>query len=774
MGESLAADDPGVAAATERRARRLSLAAILLVWLAVSLPLALGWTTLYSRDVFTIHLPWKAFGAHQLAHGSVPALNPTFGMGQVFRGNPNAVPLYPDNLLYVVLPFWSAFNLHYVLHWLLALFAMRALARELGQGESAALLGGVAYAGSGWMLANLTLYNLVVVTAWWPLVLLGTARGGRRGLALGGLACGLALLGGEPVTAAIGIVPLVWVAVERAGWRRGGLRVLVVGGLGLLVALPQLVATARVVGFTRRVVFGVRATHQFALEPARLAELLVPLPWGIPDRLGLGGFWAGRIGAKAPFSFTLYFGAVALGLALLASRRRPRWALLAVAGLTLAWLGGVFGGELTELSAGLFRYPEKFLFWFVLATPLLAGWGFEACRRSPRACRTALLLAAAAVVALVPVVWHTGGALVSWLAPGASPEAVASLSLWQVPRWIAALGLTAGLLGAAALACRWKGGVLLILLELVALLPLHTLVPSEATAPFRRAAPWAAKLPPGAAVVSSTYDSELGTGRPTYLLDRPDRDVMQRIGHLDLDYPTGVLQGLTYPLVPELEGMSSPLSAMVVERLPVMPWSAKLNWLRTLGVDAVTLTVPPPIHGLELAARADRFGVPTYLYRVVSPAPETWWPRRVHRVGRPSEALARVGAAPDSVSEVVAPAAVEQSPQGRSRLVSEAPDRIEIEVESASGGLAVVRRAYQPILRAFSGGVELPTLPVNLTLTGVLVPAGRHRVVLRVQEWPALVSGGLAVLAALGLVWIAVTGGPIPRRSSGLGPSPGV
>ncbi len=768
-------DGSGGPVEVEARARRLTLAAILLVWLAVSLPLALGWTTLYSRDVFTIHLPWKAFGARELAHGSIPALNPGFGLGQVFRGNPNAVALYPGNLLYLVLPFWSAFNLHYLLHWLLAFFAMRALARELGQGKSAALLAALAYAGSGWMLADLTFYNLVIVTAWWPLVLLGAARGGRDGLALGGLACGLGLLGGEPVTAALGIVPLLWVAIERAGWRRGFGRAFAIGALGLLVAVPQVVASARVVGFTQRLVLGTRATRQFALDPARLAELLIPLPFGIPDRLGLGGFWAGRIGAKAPFSFTLYFGAVALGLALLGARRRPGWALLALLGLVASWVGGVAGGAVTAVSGGLFRYPEKFLFWFVLAAALLAGWGLELCRARPGAARRLLLAAAVATVALVPLVWHFGEPLVAWLAPGAPAAAVTTLSLWQVPRWISALALSALFLGLAAVGCRWQGGVLLILLELVSLMPLHVLVPTEATAPFREAPPFAARLGrlgAGTAVVSSTYDSDIGTPRPMYQLGRSDRDMMRRIGHLDLDYPTGVLHGLTYPLVPELEGMASPLSAVLVERLPAMSWPEQLNWLRTLGVEAITLTAPPPVPGLVPMAREDRFGVATRLYRVVRPAPETWWPERIEEADRPSEALARVGRSRDPLAVVVAPATVDQSPGGSSRLLSETPDRIEIEVESASGGLAVVRRAFHPILRASTGGSELATIPVNLVLTGVLVPAGRHRVVLRVSEWPIAVAGGVAVAAAAVLLWIVVTRGsafrPRVRRRRGV------
>ena len=109
-------------------------AAALLLWLWVTVPLALGERTLYLRDVFTTHMPLKAFGAAELRQGRIPAFNPTWALGQPFRGNPNALPFYPGNVLYLVLPFWSAFNLHYALHWLLAALAMAALARAWARG----------------------------------------------------------------------------------------------------------------------------------------------------------------------------------------------------------------------------------------------------------------------------------------------------------------------------------------------------------------------------------------------------------------------------------------------------------------------------------------------------------------------------------------------------------------------------------------------------------------------------------------------------------------
>ncbi|TNF73185.1 MAG: hypothetical protein EP299_08600, partial [Acidobacteria bacterium] len=99
------------------RTTLLVLVAVLLVWAVVSIPVAMGERTFFMRDVLVTHLPYKAFGAEQLAEGRIPALNPTWALGQPFAGNPNALPFYPGNLLYLVLPFWSAFNLHYALHW---------------------------------------------------------------------------------------------------------------------------------------------------------------------------------------------------------------------------------------------------------------------------------------------------------------------------------------------------------------------------------------------------------------------------------------------------------------------------------------------------------------------------------------------------------------------------------------------------------------------------------------------------------------------------------
>ncbi|HSM14095.1 MAG TPA: hypothetical protein VLA66_08495, partial [Thermoanaerobaculia bacterium] len=125
------------------RAPRIALLVLLAMWAWTTLPWIAGQRILVLRDVLSTHRHFKAYGAAQLAEGRIPAINESWGLGQPFRGNPNALPMYPGNVLYRLLPFGTAFHLHYALHWLLAFLAMRRLAGELGQSREAALLAGL-------------------------------------------------------------------------------------------------------------------------------------------------------------------------------------------------------------------------------------------------------------------------------------------------------------------------------------------------------------------------------------------------------------------------------------------------------------------------------------------------------------------------------------------------------------------------------------------------------------------------------------------------------
>lgn len=752
--------------------RRLVLLTVLLLWLGVTLPVALGWETLHQRDVFTTALHLKAFGAQELAQGRIPAFNPRWGLGLPFRGNPNALAFYPGNLLYLVLPFWSAFNLHYMLHWLLAFVGFAALARRLGLSADASLLAAMVYGGSGWMLSTLTFYNLLTVAAWWPLVLLGAVVGGRRGVAVGGIACGLALLGGEPLTAALGLVPLIGLAIRHHGGRGGLVTATAIGALGLAIALPQVVATARVIDYSYRFVHGVDLSSAgvFSLHPLRLVEWLVPLPFGQPDGLGAAGYWARRLAADLPWTYSLHFGVVGLVLAAAGARRSRRWVGLAVLGVALAICGRLAPDAMVGLSAGLFRHPEKLLFWTYLALPVIAGRGLDGMAQHRRpAMRTALGVALLAL-ALVPLALAFGDGWIGWLAPRLDAAGVAAVAAWQIPAWVFALTLTAAIAAAAAWACRQRSAGLLLTLQLLALLPLGPLLATDSTAPYRRPAAWATGLPPGARVLSATYDSALrprGTLDPEYTLAVDStRAALRRIGHLDLDFPTGMGAGLSYPLVPDLEGLQTPFAPGVYGALRGLGAEGRRSWLRALGVQAVTATGDPPAAGLRRLSSTLRRGVPTHLYAVHRPAPPVWWPREVVVAASPRQGLRSVTAAADAVAQVVVPRAVVHRSGGRVREVSSAPDRIEIEVES-DGGVVALLRQYHPLLAAESDGQRLATLPVNVLLLGVEVPPGRHRVVVSVSALPEQAACLAALVALIGAAVVAAKGASAAPPASG-------
>jgi hypothetical protein len=547
-----------------------------------------------------------------------------------------------------------------------------------------------------------------------------------------------------------------------------------IGAVGVLLALPQIVAFLRALPFTYRGAHGMTAKQAafYTLHPLRLLELLVPFPFGRPGWLGRYGIWAGEVLPHMPLFLTLYSGAVAVWLAAAAAvstaARRP-WAFLALAGLVLAAASGISGEWLVRASGGLFRFPEKFLFWFALAVPLLAGWGIEVVveRRGWRR-------AAAWVGGGMAVLAGLGAAVLPFLLSAitqALPEdrrdAAVGIVQTQGWAWVAALLIGGGALLISAWAARRGRLAVVVALQLATLAQLYPAAVTDDLAPYRKQAAWQALLPDGAAVVNSSLAVPEWFPDPRYQLPPGPRAVLERQKVENLDPVPGVLNGLTYPLAPDLEGMGSPLFTPLLSALPRLSWPERARWFRLLGTDAAVLYLDVDAPELRRIATAERRGVLTRLYRGVNPAPPVWWPRQVVLAPTPADAVRTVSGLPDPVAVVTAPRTVAHDPAGRVRLVSSSPDRIELEVEGG-GGLAVVRRAYQPMLVARSEGRALPTLAADLCLLGVEVPPGRHRVVLEASSRPEWIAAGVALLALAG-VGVALAGRWGDSRAGGVG-----
>jgi hypothetical protein len=306
----------------------------------------------------------------------------------------------------------------------------------------------------------------------------------------------------------------------------------------------------------------------------------------------------------------------------------------------------------------------------------------------------------------------------------------------------------------------------------VALLQLFPLVRTTSVDTFRRATPWVQRLAPGTAVFHTLDPRPVWEPVPDFRFPGDQRDVISYASALDLDAVPGMFYGLTFPLAADPEGLSSSLHTFLGVELALAEWRERVPWLRALGVEYFVTHRPlDDPTGVELVAEEPRFGARSFLYRVQGPAPPVWWPRRVVASPGPRAAFVQVSRLADPVATVVAAETFEQPPGGRATIVEEGADRVVLEVDSP-GGLVVLRRSYHPLYRVRAGDRELATEPVNLTLLGITVPPGRHRVVVDVDGAPealAAGAGGLAALAALlaGLLRRPGRAAPSPRAGEG-------
>ncbi len=789
-------------------------------------PLLRGSDTLYLRDLFSTHLPMKAAQAEAMRRGSLPLLNPYSGGGQPLAGNPNAVVFYPDNLLYLLGDgaggtLW-ALNAHLWLHWLLAAPAMFWLGRGLGLSRRAAWASGVSWATGGYFLSQLNFYNLIAGVALAPAFLAAWLElrrtGGRRYLAAVGVLWALLLTSGDPLLAAMALAMAVTTSLFGLGapasspstptahtpllagalLHKGAL--LTALALGTLLAAPQWVEFLRVLPGSFRALYGYSpATSLVAsLDPRQLFDLLIPLPFGLPDRLGDHSFWGQRAySGVLPFYWSLYPGLAALALLVGGivrnsshERNAPSgvwtryWLLFLLVGGIFISLGAFNRAASWILSLPFLRYPIKFWLPAALAMALLAGFGFEAAivRREVAARRGFVWTLAAlslllALVAALTLFWPAAveGRLAEWMGRGAAAAggerarwarlALASLAvsatLAVAFRWTRSQSSTRSVLGAAAL---------LTIHTIAQLFFLRALMATDAALPYRLEPPMLAqttaemRLAHGASGrlfgSSSLYRGRFPDAGSHWLTRRAFHEF----------YPLGgPLWQRSFALDLSPEGLSSFHSTVARRAVMASPDEARLRLLAAWGVDRLLMDrrLPPTTANLATAvASHPSFGHTLTLYTLPAVAPAVRLATRTFEVDGPQGALHRLTDPNfDPRRDVVVerhtreqtehqyeePPSPTMDSEASLRVVENGPEQFAAELSSATGGVLATRRSFLDLYRATIDGEPAQPLLINMHQLGVEVPAGNHRVRLWVDRRPLLASCLLSLVGLLGL-----------------------
>jgi hypothetical protein len=331
--------------------------------------------------------------ARAFAEGRLPVWEPHVMAGHPLLAAAHGAVLYPPTWLLLVLSVGSFWTLTQFAHLALAgIFARAWLRRGLGIGEGGAILGGLLFQLSGFIVSHLYLghINHVWAYAWIPALLWRVERfldaaTMKRGILISVVFAMLVLAGMPPYVFYTGLILLArLVHVVVTGPRTRKDRVIGVGWaaawlvLGLLLCAPQILSTIELTGQAQRTAINAYDfVTTFSLAPINLVAFLAPTFFGDAREAPV---WS----HGAVWESSGFVGLAGLALAGLgAAGRHPQrrlWVGIAIAGVLLA-LGRhspVFTACFHLVPGmNLFRAPARYLLLFAVAVTALAAMGFD-------------------------------------------------------------------------------------------------------------------------------------------------------------------------------------------------------------------------------------------------------------------------------------------------------------------------------------------------------------------------------------------------------------
>ena len=127
---------------------------------------------LIERDLGPYFIPPRFFWVESIKHGSFPLWNPYQFSGQPFFANPQHGMLYPLNSLFFLLPFDIAFNAIIILHFFLGGLFTYLFLKDLKVNSAGALISGLIFMLSGYLLSVHSLLTILLSSIWTPLIMM--------------------------------------------------------------------------------------------------------------------------------------------------------------------------------------------------------------------------------------------------------------------------------------------------------------------------------------------------------------------------------------------------------------------------------------------------------------------------------------------------------------------------------------------------------------------------------------------------------------------------
>jgi hypothetical protein len=127
---------------------------------------------LTERDLGPYFIPPRFFWVESIKNGDFPLWNPYQFSGHPFFANPQHATLYPLNSLFFLFPFDLAFNAIIVLHFFLGGFFTYLFLKDLKVNSTGALISGLIFMLSGYLLSVHGLLTILLSSVWTPLIMM--------------------------------------------------------------------------------------------------------------------------------------------------------------------------------------------------------------------------------------------------------------------------------------------------------------------------------------------------------------------------------------------------------------------------------------------------------------------------------------------------------------------------------------------------------------------------------------------------------------------------
>ena len=367
----------------------------------------------FERDTTVVEVPVKKLTVQLLKEGNFALWTDAHGNSQPFLANPKNAVFYPTTWLYLILPLFTAFKLHYLIHVILGWLGLYVLCGSYSLSKKASFLGASLFAFSGMYLSSFEFYNHIAALAWMPWVLWllhRDARPGRARIVPLAFLWALMILAGAPEFILMTLFLAAGQAFLMAGkWKKKIAIAVLSLFLASLISAAQLLPSIELLVRTERAA----QSAQWPLALAQLFNLPFPHFLGNDREPGHDDFWGWHLfDQQFPLYYSLYMGVGALLLFLFGLRkpwdRRQKIILLMFFFFFLLACGRYspffFLYRFIPLLSSI-RYPIKFFLGSVFCLSILAAFGFDRVTDAGKPGRKAVSFMAVALGLGLPLFW---------------------------------------------------------------------------------------------------------------------------------------------------------------------------------------------------------------------------------------------------------------------------------------------------------------------------------------------------------------------------------